>query len=79
MTRATLGHGGRELRADGFTTAAYVLVSVAAAARLVATLVPDHHDPILLAAGMCWIAAFGIFVVRYAPILVPGRNASPAT
>ncbi len=79
MTRATLGHGGRELRADGFTTAAYVLVSVAAAARLVATLAPDHHDPILLAAGICWIAAFGMFVVRYAPILVPGRNASPAT
>jgi len=73
MTRATLGHDGRELRADRMTTVAYILVSAAAAARLIATLVPDHHDPVLLAAGLSWVGAFAIFVVRYAPILIPRR------
>ena len=77
MTRATLGHGGRELRADRVTTLAYVLVSLAAAARLLATLLPDQHDPILFAAGLCWIAAFIMFVIAYAPILIP-RQRGPA-
>ena len=71
MTRATLGHGGRDLHADRWTSFAYALVSVAAVARLIATLLPDQHDPILLGAGICWIAAFAIFVVGYAPILMP--------
>src|SRR5690606_23361970 len=34
MTRATLGHTGRPLRADAVTAAAYVLVGVAAALRV---------------------------------------------
>ena len=74
MTRATLGHGGRELRADAWTSLAYALVSAAALARLVATLWPDQHDPILLAAGICWVVAFAIFVLAYAPILMPRQS-----
>ncbi|MGE5765625.1 MAG: NnrS family protein, partial [Bacteroidota bacterium] len=38
MTRATLGHTGRELKADGATTAIYLAVAAAAATRVAAAL-----------------------------------------
>jgi uncharacterized protein involved in response to NO len=67
MSRAILGHTGRPLRADRATTAAYCLVSLAALARLGAA-VPSDAVPVLYdVSGIAWIAAFALFVWRYAP------------
>ncbi len=73
MTRATLGHTGRALRADRMTTAIYGLVTLAAAARLAATLVSQAYTPLLWTSGIAWIAAFGLFTLHFGPMLARPR------
>jgi uncharacterized protein involved in response to NO len=72
MTRASLGHSGRDLRADLATTAAYLLVLVGAPTRVAADWT---GDPVLLLhlGATCWTAGFAVFVLRYAPILLIRR------
>lgn len=70
MTRATLGHSGRELTASPATTVIYILISVAAAARVAASVFPEIAEVALYAAGAGWTGAFAIFVIVYGRILV---------
>jgi uncharacterized protein involved in response to NO len=69
MTRASLGHTGRPLVAGRGTLTIYLLVTLAAALRLVAPLGGAHYVPILSAAGVAWSGAFGLFVLLYASAL----------
>jgi uncharacterized protein involved in response to NO len=73
MTRATLGHTGRPLKADAATTAIYVAVTFAALARLAAAALPDQMIPLLVVSGVGWIAAFGGFAVKYGGYLLRPR------
>lgn len=73
MTRATLGHTGRALRADPPTTLIYALVTCGAAARVTVPWLPLDHANALRLAGGLWTAAFGLFVWRYGPYLVTPR------
>ncbi len=83
MTRATRGHTGRELAADPATGAIYLLVSVAAIFRVAAAFSDALTMPLLVASAVFWIAAFGLFVAWYGPMLIlpkhparpPGRGA----
>ncbi|MBL8674756.1 MAG: NnrS family protein [Rhodospirillales bacterium] len=73
MTRASLGHTGRPLRAGAAETAAYLLVAIGAALR-VASGWPSPAAPALLTAGgVLWALAFAVFAARYAPILIGPR------
>ncbi len=74
MTRVSRGHTGRSLHADRATRLIYVLVSLAAAARVAAALLVRAHEVLLIAAAGLWISAFGGFVVRYAPLLLRPRR-----
>jgi uncharacterized protein involved in response to NO len=69
MTRATLGHTGRPLEADGWTMTIYALVTVGAAARVAAPFLPSS-DEMLIVAGLLWSAAFAAFALRYGPFLL---------
>lgn len=69
MTRASLGHTGREIRADPFVVAMYLAVIMGAALRVVAPLALDWYASALALSGILWSAAFLLFAVRYAPIL----------
>ncbi len=69
MTRATLGHTGRELRAGVPTTLIYIFVTIGAALRVAASLGGVDYWLGLEAAGASWIAAFILFVAVYGPIL----------
>ncbi len=73
MTRASLGHTGRALHANGLTVALYVLVTLGALLRLAATL--GHVDYMLglEVAGTAWGGAFLLFLVAYSPILFSPR------
>jgi uncharacterized protein involved in response to NO len=65
MTRATRGHTGRPLEADGATVAIYVLVNLGALLRVAAPLLPlDYMLSIRLAGGL-WGGAFLLFVLVY--------------
>jgi len=70
MTRASRGHTGRVLIASWPTTAAYVCLICAAIVRPFAEIVPELYHPILVASGIAWIAAFAIYLVEHAPMLV---------
>jgi len=73
MSRAVLGHGGQTLRAGAGLTAAFVLVSLAAAARVTATLSGALYEPLIYLAAAAWVAAFSCFVAVCAPKLVSTR------
>lgn len=75
MTRVSRGHTDRSLAADGGTNAIYALVILAAAARIAAALTHYARGDLLLASAALWVGAFGLFVVRYAPLLLRPRNA----
>ena len=79
MTRASLGHTGRELSASVGTQAVYALVVAGALARICASIEPDWSAPLLLVSGVLWAAAFGGFAVLYGPVLCrPRLGATPA-
>jgi len=78
MTRASLGHTGRALRASGLTQLLYSAVAVAAAARGAMIFLPGAALLLMSIAAAAWIAAFGGFVAAYGPMLLewPRRSAS---
>jgi uncharacterized protein involved in response to NO len=69
MSRATLGHTGRELSASPLTVGAYLLVTAGAAVRIGASARLGDYATMLNIAGALWAAAFLLFLLRYAPIL----------
>ena len=74
MTRTAKGHTGRPLRADRFDTAVYALVLLAAVLRVVLPLlVPGQTLHAILVSAALWSAGFGLYALRYAPLLVRPR------
>jgi uncharacterized protein involved in response to NO len=74
MTRVGLGHTGRPLELPTGVVWCYALVHGAAVARIFATLAPaEHQSALLLGSGLAWACGFGLFAVRYWPILTRAR------
>ncbi|PTT88973.1 short-chain dehydrogenase, partial [Pelomonas sp. HMWF004] len=74
MTRTARGHTGRPLTAGRAESAAYILIAVAALLRVgVPLLLPGLYQLGLIAAGLCFAAAFLIYVVVYTPLLTTTR------
>lgn len=73
ITRTALGHTGRPLKAGSAETTMYVLVQVGAVARLCAALAPAVREHALLAATLCWSAAFLLYLAVYGPYLCRAR------
>jgi len=70
MTRTARGHTARPLRADRYETACYVLVLLAALARVAVPLVaPEQTVHAVLVSAALWSAGFGLYAVRYWPVL----------
>lgn len=68
MSRAILGHTGRELHADWRTVLAFCSISIAALARLGVMAWPELTADLYGLSGGAWIMAFALFLWRYAPI-----------
>ncbi len=73
MTRTARGHTGRPLRADGFELACFLLIQAAALIRVFGAMLPSWYLPGIQVSGLLWAAAFGIYVLRYWPILTRPR------
>jgi uncharacterized protein involved in response to NO len=73
MTRATLGHTGNALVATPATVVAYVLLLAAALLRVFSGVAGTDALPVLMAAALCWVLAFLLFLVVYAPMLIGPR------
>ncbi len=76
MTRASLGHTGRPLKATLVTSLAYLALALSAVLRPFAELLQSQYHLLLELSGACWLIAFGLFVVEFAPILLT-RTAKP--
>ena len=76
ITRTALGHTGRPVRAGRWEVAAFALVQIAAALRVGAALMPDYLSGALFVSGYAWIAAFGLYVGAYFPVLALRRRES---
>ncbi|KEQ03053.1 NnrS family protein [Pseudorhizobium pelagicum] len=74
MTRATRGHTGRVLTASRTTTAVYAAIVLAALLRPAADLLPDHAQTLYAASGLAWLAAFGLYLLEYGPMLAMVRR-----
>lgn len=70
MSRAALGHSGRQLITPKPVVFSYVLISVAAVARLSHPLA--GNDALIIAAG-AWSLAFALFTITYLPIIALPR------
>lgn len=73
MTRATLGHTGRDLHANKGTVLIYALVTLGAALRVSAPWLPYDYLLLIRVAGSLWGAAFLLFLLLYGPKLLGPR------
>ena len=74
MARVSLGHTGRILEPAPLMTLAFVAVNLAALIRVVVPVFfPAAYASGMLAAGLVWMLAFGLFAAIYTPILLRSR------
>jgi uncharacterized protein involved in response to NO len=74
MTRTARGHSGRPIVADAVEVTCYALIALAAAIRVFGGIaLPEFYRATVVLSGLCWSAGFGLFTVRYWPILTRPR------
>lgn len=74
MTRASLGHTGRELVVSPAIVIAYIALVLAMFLRVFGpAFLPVSYGTTMLLAGGAWLVSFALFVIVYAPILVTRR------
>jgi len=74
MTRTARGHTGRPLVADGHEFAMFLLVQIAAIVRVFGGMAsPESYLASVQLSGLLWSAAFGLYAVRYWPVLTRPR------
>jgi uncharacterized protein involved in response to NO len=74
ITRTALGHTARPLRAGRTELACYVLITSAAVVRVFVPLaMPEQLVNAVLVSALLWSAGFGLYAVRYWPILTRPR------
>lgn len=72
MTRATLGHTGRDLVANRATVVMYIFLLASVVFRVTLSGYPQF----IMLSGLLWITAFGGFVIIYGPSLLCPKPAS---
>jgi len=74
MTRTARGHTARPLKADRYDTTCYLLVLLSGVVRVVVPLVaPGHTIVAVQCSAALWSAGFGLYAVRYWPVLTRSR------
>jgi uncharacterized protein involved in response to NO len=74
MTRASLGHTGRPLKATLGTTVIYILITIAAILRVYEPFLNESGSLILSLSGIFWTLSFALFIFIYFPILTQSRK-----
>ena len=70
MSRVSLGHTGRAMKASNIIAIAFALINLAALFRvLLPALLPSWYGQFLVISTYCWLAAFALFVFIYTPML----------
>ena len=74
MTRASLGHCGKELRAGVGTVIIYILIFLGAALRIGLPFSTIGYAMAMSIAGMIWASGFLLFAILYGPMLFAKRQ-----
>lgn len=69
MSRASLGHTARELKASPMTVGAYAFVTSGALVRVAASLSIGAYSVMIDLAGLLWGSALLLFLIVYQPVL----------
>lgn len=73
MTRSARGHTGRALVADAADSVMYLLIWCGALVRVLTALSLAPAMSGYLLSALCWGGAFGLFALRYGPMLIRPR------
>lgn len=73
MSRASLGHTGRPLKAARLTVAAFWLVTLGTIGRVLAALGLGAGTQLLTISGLAWVTAYLLFILVYLPVLTRPR------
>lgn len=74
MTRALIGHSGLPMNNEKIITSFFILINVAALSRIAAPIVlVDYYREFLFISGVCWVAAYLLFLVRALPVVIKPR------
>jgi uncharacterized protein involved in response to NO len=74
MTRTTLGHTGRPLKAGRAECLMFVLIEASALSRVLSALGWENvAGGVLLFSALCWSGAFGLYALTYRPYLTRAR------
>ena len=74
MTRTARGHTARPLVADGYELTCFLLIQMAATVRVFGGMASSAlYLPSVQLSGVLWAAAFGLYAVRYWPVLSRAR------
>ena len=73
ITRVPLGHTGRPLHASPLTAAAYAVLTIAVAVRVLSSLAGPAYQAMIDFSAAGWMLAFTIFSIQYWPILTRPR------
>ncbi len=74
VSRVSLGHTGRAIRADAWLVGGFVAINAAATARvLVPLLASQFYVAGLISSAILWSGAFGLLFVRLLPLLLRPR------
>ena len=74
MTRTARGHTGRTLVADRFELTMFVLIQFAAVVRVFGGIAsPGLYLVSVQLSTLLWAAAFGLYALRYWPVLTRPR------
>ena len=76
MTRASLGHTGRRLKATLGTTFIYVFITIASVLRVCEPFLNEYGNLLLSFSGIFWTLSFALFVFIYLPILSQPRKSN---
>jgi uncharacterized protein involved in response to NO len=74
MTRATRGHTGRALTSSGMTNLSYVFIFASAIVRPMTAIFEDYGMLVYSLSAVCWIGAFSLYLLEYAPMLARERR-----
>ncbi len=74
MTRASLGHSGRNIEATSATKAIYLLVVAGAVLRVIGPYLPIDQIGTFILSGILWSGAFWLFVAVYGTIFFTPRK-----
>ena len=73
MTRASLGHTGRALKASPLAVMSYFALFTALIFRFLATIIMEKYPMFIGLAAIFWIIAFTLFLIEYVPYFASKR------